>query len=406
MHTRRHVSNSRLLIGLVVPTALVLVIGEFTDPQARLVGLLVFLPAIVAGQGSVGQTVFAGVWSILALIYSVVRFPEPRIIDMVVNVTGAVAFTGFAVLACHLRLARESEIGRLRSTATALQQEILKPLPLSDRHVTVEGVYEPIQEDRLVGGDIYDVVSSAHGTLVLIGDVQGKGLSALGAGIAVIGAFREAAHHEETLAGVIDALEQATRRRNDDAARSGAQERFVTALVLRFGDGPEVQAIGCGHLPAYVLDGGQSREVHLGEGNGLPLGLSDISDGEFRETTFAFPFGAKLMLYTDGLTEARDSDGSFYPLDERLALFGGLGERALVRALVADVREFSRGLQDDLAILVVRRNVTQQAEAARAVDEAEAGEGIVEAESARAADEVESAQGAVEVGVLSGEEEG
>jgi len=393
--TRQHVSNTRLLIGLIVPTTLVLVIGEYTDPEARLVGLLVFLPAIVAGQGSVRQTLFAGVWSILALIYSVVRFPEPRTVDTVVNMVGAVVFAGYAVAVCHLRIARESEIGRLRGTATALQQEILRPFPLADRRVTVDGVYEPVQEDRLVGGDIYDVVSSVHGTRVLIGDVQGKGVPAVGAGIAVIGAFREAAHHEASLAGVVDALEQATRRRNEDAAHSGEQERFVTALVLGFGDEPEVRAVGCGHLPAYLLGGDEPRKVHLGESNGYPLGLSDVVPEDLRETSFAFPPGSRLMLYTDGLTDARNPEGAFYPLDERLPLFGGLGDRALVRALAADVRDFSRGLQDDLAILVVRRNP-----AAPAAEETEAAEGVVEAEAARAMDEVEAAQGAVEVSVL------
>jgi serine phosphatase RsbU (regulator of sigma subunit) len=353
---RRHVSNAWLLIVLIVPTTIVLVIGEFTDPQARLVGLLVFLPAIVAGVGSVPQTVLAGIWSLLALTYSMVRFPEPRVIDAVVNVIGAALFIGFAVLVCRLRISREIEIGRLRGTATALQREILRPFPLADRRVTVNGLYEPVQEDRLVGGDIYDVVSTEHGTLVLIGDVQGKGLPAVGTGIAVIGAFREAAHHQGTLAGVVHALEQATRRRNEDAVRSGEQERFVTALVLCFGDAPQVRAVGCGHLPAYLLGGEQPRKVFLGDSNGVPLGLSDVTPEDLRESTFDFPDGASLMLYTDGLTDARDPQGSFYPLDERLASFGALEEHALVRALAEDVREFSHGMQDDLAILVVRRN--------------------------------------------------
>lgn len=351
---RRRLSNLRLLTGLAVPTALVLIIGAYTDPQARLVGLLVFLPALVAGQGTVRQTVFAGVWSTAALLSSVLRFPEPRVLDAVVILFGAVVFAAFAVVSCYRSIAREQEIDRLRTTATALQREILRPLPQTDERITVHGVYEPVQEERLVGGDIYDVAATVYGTRVLIGDVQGKGLAALGTGIAVIGAFREAAHREETLIGLVGAMDQATRRHNEDDAHSGEPERFVTALVLGFVGGSEVLAVDCGHLPPYLVDAEGPRSVRLGY-DGVPLGLEDLVVEPRRECRFTLPVGVNLLLYTDGLTEARNGEGSFYPLEQRLAQFAGLPPDALAEALDEDVREFSPHRQDDLAILVARR---------------------------------------------------
>ena len=218
----------------------------------------------------------------------------------------------------------------------------------------MDGVYEPVREDRLVGGDIYDVASTAYGTRVLIGDVQGKGLPALGTGIAVIGAFREAAHREPTLAGLVGAMEEATRRHNADAAHTGELERFVTALVLGFGPDAEVRVVDCGHLPAYLIGESGPSRVRLAE-VGVPLGLADLVAAPRRESRFVFPPGSTLVLYTDGLSEARDGDGSFYPLEQRLGLFAGLTAHGLAAALSEDVRAYSGGRKDDLAILVVRR---------------------------------------------------
>jgi serine phosphatase RsbU (regulator of sigma subunit) len=353
--TARHpLTNTRMVLGLAVTTLLVVGIGAIADPQARLSGLLVFLPAIVAGQGTVPQTAFAGVWSTVAVAVSVLRHPEPTSADTAVILTGSVIFAVIATVTCHWRISREREIDRLRSTATALQRQILKPLPQHDAVVRVDGVYEPLREDRLVGGDIYDVVATPHGTRVLIGDVQGKGLAALGAGIAVIGAFREAAHRERTLAGLVDALEAATRRHNEDAVHTGEPERFVTALVLCFGDRAEVRAVDCGHLPAYLVGPTGPSRVRFTE-TGVPLGLADLVTTPRRECCFAFPPGASLVLYTDGLSEARDGEGAFYPLEQRLARFADLTPDRLAEALSRDVRAYSPSRQDDLAILVVHR---------------------------------------------------
>jgi serine phosphatase RsbU (regulator of sigma subunit) len=351
---RRRLTNFWLLAGLILTTGVVFGVELFADPEARLGSLLVFLPAIVASLGTVRQTLFAGGWSTAAVFVSLFDHPEPHIRDSVLVLSGTALFAAFATVACQRRLARENEIDSLRFTATALQRQILRPLPQRDRLVQVEGVYEPVQEDRLVGGDIYDVASTAFGTRVLIGDVQGKGVPALGAGIAVIGAFREAAHREPELSGVVAAMEEATRRYNADAEHSQEPERFVTACVLCFGTEDEVRVIDCGHLPAYLIDRNGPVRVHFTEVS-VPLGLDDLVDSPRRESRFAFPPGSALVLYTDGLTEARDRDGGFYPLEQRLAVFAGLPPGRLARALSHDVAEHARRRQDDLAILVVKR---------------------------------------------------
>jgi len=364
---RRALTNTQLLLLLVTSTGLIVGLGTALDPEARLPSLLIFLPAIVAGIGGLRQTMVSAAWAFLVMVGSVAERPEPTVADTVVTLALTAVFGAGAVYACRVRLAREAEIARLRYTATALQRQVLRPLPQVAEPVQVDGVYEPVTEDRLVGGDIYDVVDTDHGTRVLIGDVQGKGLAALSAGLAVIGAFREAAQREPTLAGVVDAIDAATMRHNDTAVHGGQPERFVTALVLGFrgaaatetgarigGEpgGVEVTAIDCGHLPAYALGHGGPRRIDLGE-SGVPLGLADLVSEPRTERRFPLPPGTALVLYTDGLTEARNGEGVFYPIEDRLALFGGLTPRALAHALLEDVREFAPRQQDDLAILVV-----------------------------------------------------
>ncbi len=175
---------------------------------------------------------------------------------------------GFAVLACALgvaaraaRIRHATEMARLRSAAVTLQRQILRPLPVVTDHVFAYGLYEPIEEDRFVGGDIYEVVESPYGTRVIIGDVQGKGLAAIGAGFAAIAAFREAAVREPTLTGVVQALEDAVVRHNEFSAQTGEAERFVTALVLGFDESGRVEAVNCGHLPPRLLHDGRNSAV-------------------------------------------------------------------------------------------------------------------------------------------------
>lgn len=348
-----------VLAWTVTLTAIVLGIGVATGTAGRLAGLLAFLPAIAAGVATVRQTVFVAAWCLGAATASVIYYPDPHGSDNVSIVVFTALFGLVAIYVCHRRIARDTAMARLRFTATAMQREILPPLPQRTPEVEVSGVYEPVDEDKLVGGDVYDVVASPYGTRVLIGDVQGKGLSAIGAAFSVVGAFREAAHREPEIVGVVDALESAVVRHNAFAAQSGRSERFVTALVLHIGptDEAKVQAVDCGHLPPILLGRvGGPTPITFDE-VGLPLGLADLSGGRGRRP-YAFELlpGESLLLYTDGLSEARSRKGEFYPPERALWAARGVALDRVAEALRDDARRFTRGRQsDDIAILTVRR---------------------------------------------------
>ncbi|MFG2818554.1 PP2C family protein-serine/threonine phosphatase [Kitasatospora sp. NPDC048365] len=342
--------------ALAVATLLVVLLSLLSSTTARLSPLLIVLPALAAGLGSVRQTLIASGWVLALLGVSFAYEPPEQVTDGVTETVAAIAFLALAVSACRWRTHRERELERLRTTLVALQRQILRPLPVVTREVLMHGVYAPVEEDRQVGGDIYEIVQSPFGTRVLIGDVQGKGLAAIGAGFAVLGAFREAAYREPTLSAVVDALEDAVVRHNEFAEQSGEPTRFVTALVLSIDGEPEVQAVNCGHLPPYVLDGpGGHGPLDLAD-TAVPLGLAALSSEPRVVQWFDLPERTTLLLYTDGVSEARDRSGAFYPLEERLPELAGLPAADLVTALRADIDRFTAGARrDDIAALSLRR---------------------------------------------------
>ncbi|MDH6220793.1 PP2C family protein-serine/threonine phosphatase [Streptomyces pseudovenezuelae] len=349
--------NVEMLVAVVTVTLLVEFLGVVSGSPVWHLGLLIFLPGTASALCTVAQTKFVAAWTTLVItLTTVVRHEEGgRWLDGILLVLFTIALGATSIYACHRRIKREHEMLRLRSTAAAMQRHILHPLPLVTDEVLVNGVYEPVQEDRLVGGDIYDVVASPWGTRVLIGDVQGKGLAAVGAAFAVIGAFREAAYREPTLTALVDALDAAVVRHNTYAEQTGDDERFVTALIIGVDAETEAQVVNCGHVPPWLVHDGIVTTPPTDPG--VPLGLAELSAEPTTVHWFDFPAGSTLLLTTDGLTETRAEDGTFYPADERVTSRLALSPTELPQALYEDARAFTgdAAQHDDFAVLSVRR---------------------------------------------------
>ncbi|MGW2474231.1 PP2C family protein-serine/threonine phosphatase [Streptomyces sp. NPDC001665] len=348
------VGNGVLFGALALLTAAIVCLDVLTGQDLRLVPLLVVVPAFVSVFGTIAQTT-----GVAAFVMAVSVGSRLVAGGSVWDIASSVVFTVLACLlgigACVLRIRHATEIARLRSAAVTLQRQILRPLPIPTDQITAHGSYTPIEEDHLVGGDIYEVVQSPYGTRVIIGDVQGKGLPAIGVGFAVLGAFREAAIREPSLIGVVDRLEDAVTRQNAFAAQTGDAERFVTALVLGFDGDGRAQAVNCGHLPPRLVHDGVAVPVPLRR-TSVPLGMAELSDEGRTTERLDFPSGATLLMFTDGVTEARDAEGRFYPLDARLSRWARQGPRELLDALGHDLEEFSGGVRrDDIAVLALSR---------------------------------------------------
>ena len=217
------------------------------------------------------------------------------------------------------------------------------------------------------GGDIHDVLATPFGVRLLVGDVMGSGLPANRTGQSVLTAWRELARTEPSLAGIAVRLHALI-------ARSEHPERFVTALLAGFpatgepGSGESgscesgswAELVCCGHPPPLLLRGGSAAFVEPDAAP--PLGLLDLADGRCRVSLIPVGDGDRLLLYTDGVSEARDAAGRFFPLAqvtaEATGSSGGLERAQLLDALVARLGEHvgDRG-SDDILLLLVTMNL-------------------------------------------------
>ncbi|MER6979927.1 PP2C family protein-serine/threonine phosphatase [Streptomyces carpinensis] len=198
-------------------------------------------------------------------------------------------------------------------------------------------------------------------TRVLIGDVRGKGLSAVGEAAALMAAFQEVAHQHATLPAVASALDRSMCRYLTQFPDDEALEHFITALLLEVPDhGSVARLTHCGHPPPLLISRGQVTSVPSFPAP--PLGMCTFEQDVRTSHTFSFEAGDVLLLYTDGLVEARDSRGAFYPLEERLAQWTKCSPETLIERIQRDLHAHTNGaLHDDAAILAVRRTATPHA---------------------------------------------
>ncbi|MCK7621557.1 serine/threonine-protein phosphatase [Streptomyces sp. RS10V-4] len=136
-----------------------------------------------------------------------------------------------------------------------------------------------------------------------------------------------------------------------------ADETFATVALLDIPDRrPELSAISCGHPPALMLRDGRAHTLEPRR-TALPIGLGALAGPpDYAIETFPFHPGDLLLLYTDGVTEARDAHGAFYPLAERAGAWSRSSPQHVLRRLREDLLAHTGGrLGDDAAAVAVRR---------------------------------------------------
>jgi serine phosphatase RsbU (regulator of sigma subunit) len=234
------------------------------------------------------------------------------------------------------------QTGRLAAitrVADAAQRAILAPVPARVGSVALAAAYASAAREALVGGDLYEVVQRPGAVRLLIGDVRGKGLEAVRMATVVLGEFRAAAVDHDDLA-------TAARRMDTRLAPHLGEEDFVTAVLAEIRDDGSCAVVCCGHPPALLARDGMVSE--LGCADSLPLGLGATP----APTRVSVPAGSRLLLYTDGVLEARDPSGRFVEPSRLLAPLtaGDLGTvpDRILRELRAAV---GTELSDDLALL-------------------------------------------------------
>ncbi|WP_256107303.1 PP2C family protein-serine/threonine phosphatase [Streptomyces sp. ODS05-4] len=316
-------------------------------PTVGLLPLVALGPAFAGLTGGPGRTALVGGLALVlctALGWYDDLLPGRRGTTALVSVAGV---TAAGLAAAVMRQRRERELAAVRTIARVAQRVLLRPVPRAAGPLNAAVSYTAAVADARIGGDLYEVVTSPGGVRVIVGDVQGKGLEAVETAADVLGAFREAAHDEPDLLGVSKRLERSMSR-----ALSG--ERFVTAVIAEIKEDRTVTFFNFGHpAPLIVHPDGTADFVEHQE-NAPPLGLG-LGGGDAQPLQVAFRPGDQLLLYTDGVTEARDGAGDFYPLAARLHLLETESPELALEALHEDIVAHAGGpLGDDAAMLLLR----------------------------------------------------
>ncbi|MGB4593328.1 MAG: SpoIIE family protein phosphatase [Coriobacteriia bacterium] len=236
-----------------------------------------------------------------------------------------------------------------RTVADALRSVFQRPVPdIAGIDLGVVGHYAS-QTER-VGGDFYDAFAIDGEVVVLIGDVAGKGLSAVGLTERVRSAIRTLSYAGESLSP-----SYLLSRTNESLVQQIAPEEFATAVLLTIDTESGAYRIARAGHPLPVVCGDTCGYIETP--SGAPLG---VVEGEYEELTGVLAAGETIVLYTDGVTEARRG-GDFYG-DRRLldAISGhSLEPERIAEELFTDVEEFARGnLADDLLIVALRLSPT------------------------------------------------
>jgi serine phosphatase RsbU (regulator of sigma subunit) len=235
---------------------------------------------------------------------------------------------------------RQAALEQEFKSARELQQVLIPETLPELLGYAVTSSYRPAQE---VGGDFFQIIplegSLARPTLIVLGDVSGKGLKAAMTVSLIVGTVRTLAKFVPRPGEMLAELNQRLCGR--------LQGGFTTCLIVLLSrDGRCVMA-SAGH-PAPFLN---ERELHLP--GALPLGI--VLGATYPETTVQLREGDHFALYTDGLLEARKEDGEIFSFERLDALFATRPGAA--EATEAAVRF---GQQDDITVLTLTRLASGQ----------------------------------------------
>lgn len=228
---------------------------------------------------------------------------------------------------------RERDQWRQEMEQARQVQQMLVPDALPTHSVFVlESEYRPAQQ---VGGDFFQILPSANGgLLIIIGDVSGKGLKAAMLVSMIVGAIRTIAEYTHEPLEILQGLNRRLCGR--------LSHQFATCLAIRIAASGHCIAANAGHLAPYL----NGHEVALA--GSVPLGL--VEGCEFEQVSFVLEPGDRLVLITDGIVEAQDSEQQLFGFARTTELVEQSHSAAEVATTAQDF-----GQEDDISVISVTR---------------------------------------------------
>jgi len=240
---------------------------------------------------------------------------------------------------------RERIQSELRIAAEIQQGALPKNLHIPNEAASIKAHMIPARE---IGGDLYDYfMVNAHTLIFSLGDVSGKGVPAALFMFATQHALRSLAMQDMPLNTVMEKL-------NNTLAANNTSAMYVTIVVGRYDlRTKELQYVFAGHQPPFLKRAGQTIKPLEGSAN-LPVG--NISDIEFETHKIQLAIEDRLIIFTDGITEACDDQGTLYGIERLASLLQKNEENScenLLETLFSSVTDFSQGceMHDDITAL-------------------------------------------------------
>ena len=212
----------------------------------------------------------------------------------------------------HDRTSREQHRDHQEELAAAarIQQGLMAVTALQPPFAEALGKSQPCRE---IGGDFFSVLTVGDSVVAAIADVSGKGVAA-----AVMASLLQGMIHEGLLSNV--PLPEIARNANEFFCVRDLGSKYATLVIVCVKPDGQGEYLNCGHIPPFVARAG-GEVTRLRESN-LPVGL--MRNAEYRRAGFRLNCGDRLILVTDGVTEAESPEGDFFG-EERLEAFVSLG---------------------------------------------------------------------------------
>lgn len=189
-----------------------------------------------------------------------------------------------------------------------------------------------------VGGDFFDIIRTDKSLTVVLTDVSGKGISAAILASILQGLLYAQLTQDLPLATVVGVV-------NRFLCEKVAGEKYATMVIARLHPDGRLEYANCGHVTPLLVAEGKSVEL---EGGNLPVGL--LNDVNYEAGTIMIPPGGRLILVTDGVTEAENATGDMYGPDRLSKLFPNC---AGIEDVFTSIGEFCAGtpLNDDCTVV-------------------------------------------------------
>ncbi|MEU9386493.1 PP2C family protein-serine/threonine phosphatase, partial [Streptomyces sp. NPDC048279] len=349
-------AHALLLLPVLLIVAIAVAAIE-SPPDVHLGPTLVIAPALTPSFAGARATALVAALAVAAQVVIGVFHGGLMSANHMVQIVTLTLLSVMVTVYAAMRDRRRAQLAQVRSVAEAAQHVLMWPLPEHIGPLRIASLYLAAEDEAQIGGDLYAATHAGGQVRVLIGDVRGKGLAAIGEAALLLSAFRESAHRDITLPELAAVLEQSvTRYAADMESPEEAGERFATALLIEIPDlDPITRMTSCGHPPPLLLSPGHAVTVPSLHPS-PPLGVQGTRATEHIVDVFSFEPGDTLLLYTDGVVEARDVRHRFYPLADRVAQWTDFSPEALIHHVRRDLMTHAGGhLGDDAALIALHR---------------------------------------------------